>query len=149
MSDLEKIKKLREETGLSMAEIKKALDAAGGDEIKAMEQLNQLGASMAAKKGEREVKEGLVHGYVHSNGKAGAMLEILCETDFVARNEDFKSLAHDIALHITAMKPETNEELLAQPFVKDPSVTIKDLINQAIAKLGENIQLGKFHTFEV
>ena len=96
-----------------------------------------------------EVKEGLVHGYVHSTGKAGAMVQVLSETDFVARNDDFKTLAHDIALHITAMKPETNEELLAQPFVKDPSVTIQDLINQAIAKLGENIQLGKFQTFEV
>lgn len=146
---IDKIKKIREATGLSMAEIKKALDEAQGDEAKALELLQKIGGAMADKKASRTVKEGLVSSYIHSTGKMGVLLEVLCETDFVARNEAFKSLAHDLSLHIAAMKPESADDLLAQPFVKDPNITIKDLLNQSVAKLGENIQIGRFQIFEI
>jgi len=147
--DTNKIKELRELTGLSFGEIKKALDQANGDDAKAMEILNALGASMAEKKSARQVKEGLIVSYVHGTGKKGAMAEVLCETDFVARNEDFKTLAKDIVMHIISMKPVTVEELLDQEFVKDPSIKVRDLVNKIIAKTGENIQIGKFVVFEL
>lgn len=149
MSDLETIKKLRDQTGLSFQQIKKALDDAGGDESKAIESLKALGLSMAEKKSSREVKEGVVASYVHSNKKLGVMVELLCETDFVARNEDFQNLGKDLAMHIAAMKPSNSEELLRQPFVKDPNITVKDLVNQSIAKLGENIQIGGLSVLEI
>ncbi len=149
MSDIEKIKALREATGLSLNEIKKALDESGNNEAKALEALKTLGASMAAKRASREVKEGIVSSYVHSTKKTGAMVELLCETDFVARNQEFQELGRDLAMHITAMKPADAEECLAQPFIKDSERTIKDVISGAIAKLGENIQLGKFSVFEL
>jgi elongation factor Ts len=149
MSGMDKIKSLREATGLSFAQIKKALDEAGGDEIKAAEVLKSYGAATAAKKSSREMKEGIVESYIHGNRKVGTMVELLCETDFVARNEEFKAVAHDIAMHIAAMRPADSEELLSQPFIKDPNVTVKDLITGLVAKLGENIQLGKFIIFEL
>jgi len=147
--DTNKIKELRESTGLSFGEIKKALDQAGGDDTRAIEILNTLGASMAEKKSARQVKEGLVVSYVHGTGKKGSMVEVLCETDFVARNEDFKTLAKDIAMHIISMRPATTEELMDQEFVKDPSIKVRDLVNKIIAKTGENIQIGKFVVFEL
>lgn len=149
MADMEKIKALREATGLSLNEIKKALDTAGGDESKALESLKTLGASMAEKRASRDVKEGIVSSYIHSTKKVGAMLELLCETDFVARNEEFQELGRDLAMHVTAMKPADAKECLAQPFIKDPERTIKDVISGMIAKLGENIQLGKFSVFQI
>lgn len=142
--DIEKVKMLREETGLSFNEIKKALDEAGGDEAKAREALQHYGASVAAKKASRDVREGIVDAYVHTTKKVGVLLELLCETDFVARNEEFQGLAHEIALHIAAVKPTTLEELLAQSYVKDPEITVQELVNRAIGKLGENIQVGQF-----
>ena len=148
-SDLDKIKSLRDETGLSLKEITSAFKEAGGDVAKTKEILSSLGASVAQKKSSREVKEGIVEAYIHNNRKLGAMVEVLCETDFVARNDDFKTLAKDIAMHIAAMKPGSVEELLSQPFVKNPNQTVQDLINSMIAKLGENIQLGQYQLFEV
>ena len=148
-SEIEKIKSLRDHTGLSLNEIKKALVEAGGDEDKAKEILGKIGESMAAKKSSRQVKEGLVETYIHTTKKTGSMLELLCETDFVARNMEFQKLAKDLAMHIVAMKPTDAKDLLAQPFVKDPNVTVQDLINQSIAKLGENIQIGRFELFEI
>jgi elongation factor Ts len=148
-TDVEKVKHLRESTGLSFNEIKKALDEAKGDETKAMEVLKAQGVKMAEKKASREVKEGVVASYVHATKKLGSMLEILCETDFVARNSDFQELAKDIVMHITAMKPENVDDLLAQPYIKNPDMTIKDLINGYIAKLGENIQIGRFEIFQI
>ena len=148
-NDISKIKALRESTGLSFDKIKKAMDEAGGDEAKALEVLKSYQGGMAAKKADRAVQEGIVEAYVHSNKKVGAIVELLCETDFVARNSEFQDLARGIAMHLTAMKPADPTEALAQPFVKDPSVTVQDMINQAIAKLGENIQLGGFSIFEI
>ena len=149
MSDLDKVKKLRESTGLSFNEIKKAIDESGEDETKALETLQRLGVLMAAKKASREVKEGVISTYIHSTKKLGVMVELLCETDFVARNSEFQALAYDLALHIAALKPADLEELLGQEFVKDPSKTIRDIINQSVAKLGENIQVGHFTIFEI
>lgn len=148
-SDIEKIKQLRDTTGLSFGEIKKALDEASGDEDKAREVLQKLGLQMAAKKAARSVKEGIVESYIHNTKKLGTIVELLCETDFVARNVEFQKLAHEIAMHITAMRPGSPEELMAQSFIKDQDITIKDLVGQYIAKLGENIQIGRFEVFEI
>ena len=148
-SEIEKIKNLRDSTGLSLGEIKKALSESNGDEEKAREILSTLGSKMADKKSSRLVKEGVVDSYIHSNKKVGSMVEILCETDFVARNTEFQNLAHELAMHIVAMRPANNEELLSQPFVKDQNITVKDLINQHIAKLGENIQIGRFEVLAI
>lgn len=146
---IEKIKNLRDSTGLSFNEIRKALEEAGGDEEKAREILHKLGARMAAQKSSRQAKEGIVDSYVHNTHKVGSIVELLCETDFVARNLEFQKLAHELAMHIAAMKPGSVEDLLAQSFVRDQDITVRDLINQSIAKLGENIQVGKFQVFEI
>ena len=148
-SEIEKIKSLRDSTGLSLGEIKKALTEADGDEEKAKEILQKLGVKMAAKKSAREVKEGVVDSYIHSTKKVGAMVELLCETDFVARNLEFQKLAHELAMHIAALRPGSPEELLSQPFIRDQDVTVQELINQSIAKLGENIQVGRFEVLEI
>lgn len=148
-TDVEKVKHLRESTGLSFGEIKKALDEAGGDEEKATEILRAQGVRAAEKKASREVKEGVVASYIHATKKLGSMVEILCETDFVARNSDFQELAKDIAMHVAAMRPGTVSDLMEQPFVKNQDITIKDLVNSHIAKLGENIQVGRFEIFQI
>src|SRR3989344_5222944 len=149
MSDIDKIKNLRDSTGLSFNEIKKALTDAGGDEERAKKLLQELGVKMAAKKSAREVKEGVIDAYIHNNKKIAAVVELYCETDFVARNMEFQKLAHELSMHVAAMKPGDLDGLLSQPFVKDPSITIRELINQSIAKLGENIQVGRFEIFEI
>ncbi|MDP2647855.1 MAG: translation elongation factor Ts [Candidatus Yanofskybacteria bacterium] len=148
-SPVEKIKNLRDDTGLSFNEIKKALDDAGGDEAKAKEALKAYGVAMAAKRSAREAKEGIIESYIHTTKKVGALVELLCETDFVARNAEFQQLAKDIAMHVVAMKPSDTAQLLTQPFVKNPEITIQDLITQTVGKIGENIQLGQFAFFEI
>ena len=149
MSDLEKIKNLRDSTGLSFNEIKKALTEAGGDEELAKEVLKKLGSKMADKRSSRQVKEGVIDTYIHSTRKVASVVELLCETDFVARNIEFQKLAHELAMHVAAMKPGSLEEFLNQPFVRDQDTTIKALIGQYVAKLGENIQVGRFEIFEI
>ena len=141
MSDVEIIKEIRDETGLSVAQISKALKEATGDKTKAIELLRSQAGATAAKKSERMAKDGVVAAYVHTNGKLGALVSLACETDFVARNDNFKELARDLAMHASAMRPADEAEMLAQPFVKDPNLTVQELINQSIAKLGENIKL--------
>ena len=148
-SEIDKIKSLRDSTGLSLNEIKKALVEAGGDEERAKEILQKIGASMAAKKSARQVKEGVIEAYIHNTRKTASVVELLCETDFVARNVEFQKLAKDLAMHIAAMKPGDITDLLSQPFVKDQDVTVQELINQSIAKLGENIQVNRFELFEI
>lgn len=149
MSDLNLIKKIREATGLSLGEISKALWEAGEDESKTLEILKVRGAAIADKKSSREIKEGVIESYIHSTQKIGALVELGSETDFVARNVEFKKLAHDLAMQVASMRPQTMEELMTQPFIKDPSLTILDLVNQHIAKLGENIKVGNFVRFEI
>ena len=104
---------------------------------------------MLEKKSERMTNQGIIETYTHGAGKIGVMLEIRCETDFVARNEEFKVLAHDIALHIIALNPQSVEGLLSQEYVKDSSLTIKNLIDKAVAKFGENIKIEKFVRYEL
>ena len=132
-----------------MVECKKALEQAQGDETKALDFLSESSARLAAKKSERQIKAGLIDAYIHANRKIGVLLEIGCETDFVARNEIFKNLAHEICLQISAMNPQSVEELLGQPFIKDPQKTVQNLINETVGKLGENIKVGRFTRFEI
>lgn len=145
----EQIKKIRKETGQSVMECKDALEETNGDEEKALKILEKKGEERAGKRSERETKQGIVEAYIHSNGKIGVILELNCETDFVARNENFKELAHNISMHIAAMNTQDSEELLNQPFIKDQEKTIKDLVTEAVSKLGENIKIGKFFRLEI
>jgi elongation factor Ts len=194
MSQMELIKKLREATGAGMMDVKKALEDAGWNEEKAVQLLRERGAMKAAKKAEREAREGIIGHYIHHNGRVGVILELNCETDFVARNEVFQNLAKDLAMHIAVMNPryvsaeeipaeELEKErqiyiqaalnegkpqpiaekiaegrlkkyleevvLLEQPFVKDDKVKVKELLQQAIAKTGENIVVRRFCRLEV
>ncbi len=149
MSQIDKIKKIREATNLSVGEISKALAEAGGDEIQALEILKARGAAIANKKSTREIKEGVVECYIHNTKKMGAMVELGSETDFVARNAEFQKLARDLAMQIASMNPQSIEELLAQPFIKDTTITVSDLITQHVARLGENIKIGQFARLEI
>jgi elongation factor Ts len=147
--DIKLIKQLREETQVSIADCTKALTEAKGDFEKAIELLKKRGIERAEKKADRETAQGLIESYIHQNGKVGVLLELLCETDFVARTEDFKRLAHEIAMQIAAMNPKNVEALLKQEYIRDGSVTIENLIKQTIGKLGENIVIKQFTRFEI
>jgi len=194
MISIEQIKQLREETGVSPTEIKKALEQTQGDVEKAKDLLRVLGKTLIGKKTNRETKQGLIETYSHSNSKTGVILDIRCESDFVAKSPDFKNLAHEICLQIAAMKPMfindcdipeefldgekkiyaeqvknsgklaniTNQiiegklnkykesvSLLSQPWIKDDTKTIKNLIEEVIGKVGENIEIKKFSRYEI
>jgi len=183
------VKKLRDRTGAGMMDCKRALEEAGGDMDKAVDILREKGLAKAAKKADRVTTEGLVTSYIHGNGKIGVLVEVNCETDFVARNDEFKTLCHDIAMQIAASnpqyvsrddvpeevvdkerailkaqamnegKPENIAEkivegrlekfyeetcLLEQPFIKDTDKSVQDVVNEYIAKLGENITVRRF-----
>jgi elongation factor Ts len=142
------VKKLREETGAGIMECKRALQDAKGDVEEAKKIIEEKGLLKADKKSDRKTGSGVLESYIH-NGRVGVLLELRCETDFVARTEDFKNLAHDLAMHIAAMNPENVEALLAQPFVKDPSKNIGDVVKQSIAKLGENTVVERFMRYEL
>ncbi len=146
--DLELIKKLREETGAGIADCKEALSESGNDPEKAKEFLKKKGFDKANSKSEREVKSGLVEVYSHG-GRVGVMVELLCETDFVARTEDFKDLAHELALQIASMKPESLGDLLSQEYIRDTAITVEGLVKSTVGKLGENIQIGRFERIEL
>ncbi len=141
--DIELLKKLREETGAGIADCKEALSESNGDVEKAKTWLKRKGLDKAVSKSDREVSAGVVETYSHA-GKVGVLVEVLCETDFVAKTEDFKNLAHELALQIASMNPENTDELLKQDYVREPGQTIEDLIKTVIGKLGENIKVGKF-----
>lgn len=147
---LDKIKKLRDQTGISISACKKALIEADGDMNKAIENLQKQGISVANKKSERETKAGVVDAYIHSNKKIGSLVEVRSETDFVARNEEFKKFSHDVAMHIAATSLGNGiNDLLSQPFIKNPNITIKDYLNETIQKFGENIEITRFEKFEI
>lgn len=146
---VELIKKLREEMGISVMECKKALEEAKGNYKKAQEILKERSKEIAAKKQEREVKEGVIGEYLHQNHKIGTLVELFCETDFVARNEDFQKLAHDLAMQVAAVDTQDKKEFLDSPFIKDSKKTVNDLVNEHIQKLGENIQVGNFIKFTI
>lgn len=145
----EAVKELREKTGVSMMECKKALDEAGGDMEKAMAVLGTRAEATAAKKADRTLGAGTVASYIHNQGQVGALVLISCETDFVSKNEEFIALARDIAMHAAAMRPETVEELLAQPFIKDGEKTIAALLSGATQKFGERTEISQFSCFSV
>ena len=138
------VKALREQTGAGVMEAKNALTESGGDVDKAMEILRKTGQLKAGKKTSRATGSGIIHSYIHGDGRIGVLLEVNSETDFVARNEEFQKLVHDIALHIAANDPQTVDELLTQPFVRDEGLTVGQLVNQKIAKIGENIKVKRF-----
>lgn len=168
---VETIRELRELTSCGVIECKKALEEAKGDITKAKQVLQKRGLEIAAKKGSRSAKEGRIEAYVHLGNKIGVLLEVNCETDFVAKNEDFSRFVKDVAMHIAAMNPkyirreDIPEEilgaekdadafakqacLLEQPFVKDPQKTIQDCLNALIASIGENIVIGRFIRYKV
>jgi len=194
MVNIDQIKQLRDETGASPVEIKKALNESKGDTERAKEFLKIWGKAVSGKKASRETKSGLIESYVHPNAKTGVLLDIRCETDFVAKNPEFKNLAHEICLQIAAMRPlfikeeDIPEEfldgetkiykeqvkdsgkpekiiaqivegklkkykdeicLLSQPWIKDDTKTIKNLIEEAVAKIGEKIEIKKFARYEI
>ena len=137
------IKTLREATGAGVMECKRALDEAKGDFEKAKSVIFERGLAKAETKKDRVAGAGMLISYIH-NDRVGVMLQIHAETDFVVRGDLFKNLARDIAMHIAAMGPETVDELLKQPFVKDESITIENLIKSVTAKVGENIKVERF-----
>lgn len=188
------VKELREKTGAGMMDCKKALKECDGDFDKAEKFLREKGIAAAAKRSGRQTKEGVVYSYIHPGNRIGVMVEINCETDFVARNEDFQSFAKDIAMHIAASSPQylTREEvpdeaieserevlrnqakesgkpdnvidkmvegrigkfysqicLLEQPFIKDMNVTVEDYVKEAMAKVGENIQIRRYVRYQL
>lgn len=149
MIKAEEVKKLRQASNVSIIECKKALEEADGDFEKATKILEDRGANIAENKSSRETKSGIIESYIHNNRTIGVLLELLCETDFVARNEVFKNLAHDIAMQIAATNPKNENDLLKSPFIKNIDVSIKEEIDKAIAVLGENINLGRFSRFEL
>jgi len=156
------IRALREQSGAGIMDCKRALEEADGDLERAKELLRQLGVASAAKKISRETNQGLVESYIHSGGRIGAIVELNCETDFVARTDQFKGLAHDLAMQVAAMDPryidgddipegdDINPEeacLLQQPFIKDPTKNIQDLVNESVGRLGENVRVRRFTRF--
>jgi elongation factor Ts len=192
--DIALIQQLRERTGLGMLDVKKALEETNGDIEKAIELLRKKGALVAAKRSDKTTEQGLVHAYIHPGALIGVLIEVDCETDFVARTDDIKQFAHDVCMHIAAMKPlyinaesvdpkfvEKEKEilkeqlekagktgkiaeqimegklkkiysevcLLDQPFVKNDKLTIKELLQQLIAKTGENIRIARFARYQV
>lgn len=194
MVTTEQIKELRDMTGISVMQCKKALEEANGDKEKALAILRKKSSDIAAKKGDRELGAGAIQSYIHSNKNIGALVELSCETDFVARNEEFVTLARDIAMHITATNPQFTDStniseearakaiemftkeveesgksaeikekmmqgklssyfgertLLDQPFVKNPDITIKQLIDAGVQKFGEKIMVTRFVRFSI
>ena len=159
------VKELREKTGAGIMDCRRALEQAEGDMTRASELLREKGLARASKVAGRVANQGLIDTYIHAGGRIGAMVELNCETDFVARTDLFRSLAHDLAMQVAATAPRyltteeataagsdgTGEEtaLLAQPFIKDPRHSIEDLVKEAIGKLGENIVVRRFVRFEV
>ncbi len=146
---IKEIKQLREETGAGMMDCKKALEEAGGNYAKAKEIVRQKGLARAEKKADRVAAEGYIASYVHANNQVAALVEILCETDFVARNSDFQTMAKDVAMQVVAMNPADVAELLAQDFIKNPSITVEDIVKETSGKIGEKFVVSRFVRYEV
>lgn len=143
-ANLNLLKKLRDETAASIADCRVALEQSANDYKKALGWIKKRSVEKAEKKADRETSSGIIEAYIHQNGKVGAMVELLCETDFVARTAEFKNLAHEIAMQVAAMKPRDVKSLLRQEYIRDSSIAISDLIKQAISKFGENIVIKGF-----
>ncbi len=158
----EQVKQLREATGAGIMYCRRALEQTGGNLEEAREILRRQGLASVEKKKSREARQGLVDAYIHAGGRIGAMVEVNCETDFVARTDQFRTLARELAMQVAAMNPSRvgNEEtdgqvsedsvaLLDQPWIRDPSKTIRDLVNETIAQVGENVVVRRFARFEL
>jgi len=143
------IREVRQSSGAPILRTKKVLQEVEGDKDKAIKILKKEGFAKMAKRADRDTSAGFVASYSHHTGTVAALVELQCETDFVAKNELFIETANNIAMQVASMNPETQEELLKQDFIKDPSRTIQDLINEVNAKTGENTNLGKFVRIEV
>lgn len=146
---IDAVKKLRELTSAGVVDCKKALKEAEGDLDKAGKILKKKGAKLAEKRASRETGEGLIEVYLHPGARVGVMLELACETDFVARNELFKKLAHELAMQVASMDPSTVEGLLQQEYIRDPKKKVKDLVEETIAKFGENIRVERLVRYEL
>jgi elongation factor Ts len=143
------VKRLREETGAGVMDCKRALDEAKGNFEKAKGLIKERGLAKAKEKADREAKEGIVEAYVHAGGRIGAMVELSSETDFVARNPDFRGLAKEIAMQVAAMDPTNVDQLLEQPYIRDSSKTIGELVTGIAATTGENVRVKRFKRFEL
>jgi elongation factor Ts len=143
------VKRLREETGAGVMDCKRALDEAKGDFEKAKGLIKERGLAKAQQKSGREAKEGVVEAYVHAGGRIGAMVELSSETDFVARNADFRELAKEIAMQVAAMDPKDVDELLKQAYIRDASKTIGELVTGIASTTGENVRVKRFERFEL
>ena len=141
--NLSDLKKLRDETAAGVADCRQALEDAVGDYEKGKKLLIERGLEKAAKKDGNETTQGIVESYVHA-GKIGVLVELRCETDFVARTDEFKTLAHEISLKVASMDPKNVDELVQTAYIRDASLTIAELIKQAVAKVGENITIAQF-----
>ena len=147
--DLAKIKKLRESTGAPMMNAKKVLDETKGDVKKAEAILKKEGFEKAAKRSGRQTNQGVIETYVHHSRKVASVVELFCETDFVARNKLFKELAHNLALQVASMNAKNEKELVKQGFVKEPDKKVGDLVKEVIAKTGENVRIGRIFRIEL
>ena len=147
-ADIELLKKLRNETGISIADCRKALEETNNDYKKAVEWLKKKGIEKAAKKSDRETSQGMIASYIHA-GKVGVLVEMLCETDFVAKTDDFTKLAHEVSMQVAAMNPKDVETLMKQEYIRDGSQTIEQMVKSVIAKLGENVVIKRFIRFEL
>lgn len=143
------IKSLREETGISVMQCKKALEEAGGDMEQARVALRDIAASQAEKKADRTIGAGIVAAYIHGNKKMGVLFELSCETDFVAQNEEFVAAANQIAMHIGAMEPADVTALLDQSFIMNPELTIKQVIDGLVQKTGERVEISRFVRYSI
>lgn len=146
---MEKIKELRQLTGAGVMDAKKALEEAKGDMKKAQELITAKGLARAESKSEREVSSGKVYCYTHGGGAAAAMVEVACETDFVAKTPEFEALCKEIAMQVVSMDPKNTAELLAQAYIRDASKTMDQLIKELGGKVGENIRVTRFARFKL
>ncbi len=147
--DLKTLKKLRDKTSASIADIRQALEETNGNYEKALAWLKKRAVEKAEKKAGRETSSGLIESYIHQGGRVGSLVELLCETDFVAKTDEFKKLAKELAMQVAAMNPKTVEDLLKEEYIRDASQTIEKLIKSEIGKLGENITVKRFERFEI
>jgi elongation factor Ts len=145
----ELVKELREETGAGVMDARKALLETGGDKEKAKEILKARGEDAVAKRSERQTEQGVIETYVHAGGKVGAMVFLACETDFVAKTDEFKTLAKELAMQVAAMNPTSVDELIEQDYIREPGKTIKQLITEVITRTGENVVVKRIARFSL
>lgn len=143
------IKQLREETGAGVMDAKKALEESNGDMKKAQAWIREKGIQRAEKKADRETKQGIIASYVHMGGKVAALVELNCETDFVAKTDDFMNLGRELGMQVASMNPQSVKELMEQPYIRDPKQTIAEYVKSVGGKVGENVVVTRFSRFAV